>query len=471
LRVFNKKIIIIVFLVLIFFAGIIALTQENDDMLPDIDSEEIESLLDIDFNPEMDEWIRPARWFRSNKGGMALEEMQSRFAALRGEYALAINYVSNEEIPEYLSFYYDENYYVEVRILYNKGEQIRTQWIFRDEKLNTRLNAVFIEPELETESEEESGNNEEIAQIIAEEETENLEQAAVAAPVAEEEAAIAGVAAVAEEEAAAVASAVAAVAETEEEEQENEYEDEKIVIIKDIKSRKGFIEIFDENLFLTSEYMFFEDGRTTKTEYELKDNLLVNAVYSISDNNDNYKTTYTDYYRYNRSLSLRNIERIFHNDEILEDPVTIAFPRHIMEAVKTGIIANEKLNLYPDFFGDIFVGIGSKMIFDIDNRGRILGQTLYDDADKLLWVIKNTWKDNRIVMTTKTEGETILSAEYAYNSGGDRINEKNLKNGVLERIVYTEGDTEIEELYMNNAVVLRAVWEDGRKISEIRVRN
>jgi hypothetical protein len=149
----------------------------------------------------------------------------------------------------------------------------------------------------------------------------------------------------------------------------------------------------------------------------------------------------------------------------------VTFPRRILDAVKKGIIVNERLNLYPDFFGDIFVSIGSKMIFDIDDRGRILGQIFYDNDDNVLWTIKNTWKENRIVMTTKIEGETVLTAEYAYNANGDRINEKNLKNGVLERVVYMEGDAEIEELYMNNAVVLRAVWEDGRKISEARVRN
>jgi hypothetical protein len=425
----NKKLIIIVVLVLIFFAGIIALTQEADNVLPDIDSEETESLLEIDFNPETDEWIRSARWFRSNKGGMALEEMQSRLAALRGEYALAINYVSNETIPEYLFPYYDKSYFVEIRTLYKNGEQTRTQWIFRDEKLNTRLNAVFMEPESETEDEEESANNEETAQIITdEEETESLAQV-------------------------------------------SDDEEEEIVIIKDIKNKKGFIEIFDENLFLTSEYMFFEDGKITKTEYALKNNLLISAVYSVSDNNDNYKTSYIDYYRYNRSLSLRNIERIIQNNGILEAPVTVTFPRRIMDAVKTGIIINEKLNLYPDFFGDIFANIGSKMIFDIDDRGRILSQTFYDEVDNLLWVIQNTWKDDRIVTTTKTEGKTILTAEYAYNSDGDRITEKNLKNGVLEKIVHMEGNIEIEELYMNNVVVLRAVWEDGRKISETRVRN
>jgi hypothetical protein len=33
-----------------------------------------------------------------------------------------------------------------------------------------------------------------------------------------------------------------------------------------------------------------------------------------------------------------------------------------------------------------------------------------------------------------------------------------------------EGTREIEELYMDGVVVLQAVWEDGRKISETRMR-
>jgi hypothetical protein len=437
----SKKIILIVFLVLIFFAGIIALTQEADDELPDIDSEEAEFSLDYEFDQDND-WIRPARWFRSNSGGMALEEMQSRFSALRNQYALAINYVSKDELPEYLFTYFDEEYNVEVRILYNKGEQIRAQWILRDEKGNTRLNAVFLEPEPEPEIiEKEHIFIKETVELITdnenetEAETENL-----------------------------------ARAEDEDEEEESQ-EEEKIVINKDIKKRRGFIEIFNEDLFLTSEYRFFEDGRTEKTEYELKNNLLLNAVYLMSDNAGDFKTYYTDYYHYNRSLSLRSIERIFQKDGMLDDPITIAFPRRIMDSIKKDIFISEKLNLYPEFFEDDFISAASKMIFNTDNRGRILGQTLYDEEDEIIWTIQNTWHGNRIVKTSKKEGDTVLTAEYAYNSGGDRILERDFRNGVLERVVSTKGDTEIEELYMNNAVVLRAVWEDGRKISETRVIN
>jgi len=451
LRVFNKKIILIVFLVMIFFAGIIALTQENDEVLfPKIEPKAAESLVDYsikEFKRNKDDWSKPARWFRSNSAGMALEEIESRFKALRNEYALAINYASDEEIPEYLSSYFDESYYVEVRNLYKNGEQIKTQWIFRDENGNTRLSAVFFEPEPELEPKKKSAGNEQTAQIISEEETETAQTEA-------------------EEE---IKTAQAEV--EEEKEKEEESGEEKAVIVKDIKNRNGFIEIFDEKYFLKSEYKFYEDGRVEKIEYTIKNDLLVNAEYFESAKNDNnFKTSFIDHYRYNRSFSLRNIERVF-KDEMTNAPAKASFPRRIMDSVKAGLVISERINLYPDFFGNIFVKEGYKMKFNIDDKGRILGQTLFDKEDKLVWTIQNTWKDNRIVSTVKTEGETILAAEYTYNRDGERIVEKNVKNGVLERVVSIDGEKEIEELYMNNAVVLRAVWEDGRKISETRVRN
>jgi len=442
LRVSSKKIIFIVIPVLILFGGIIALTQETDEVLPDIESEETDLSPGFEFNKDGDGWIRPARWFRSNSGGMALEETQSRFSALRNQYALSINYVSNEELPEYLLPYFDEKYRTEVRILYKNGEQIRTQWILRDENGNTRLNAVLIEPEPEPDIKEDV-IMEEITELVTaeEKETEGLTSA-----VDEEF--------------------------KEDEFKEKESKEEAKKIIKNIKKRKGFIEIYNENLFLTSEYRFFEDGKTEKTEYTLKDNLLVSAAYLMSDNNgDGFTKSYIDYYRYNRSLYLRRIERIFQRDGVSDDPVIIAFPKRIMDSIKKDVFISEKINLYPDFFEDDFINAGFKMIFDTDDRGRILGQTLYNDEEKVIWTIKNTWKDNRIVKTVKTLDDKVLTAEFAYNSGGEKILEKDYKNGVLERVVTTEGNTEIEELYMNNAVVLRAVWEDGRKISEIRVKN
>ena len=430
MRVSSKKILLIVIPVLILFGGIIALTQESDEVLPDI--EETEVVLDYKFN-QKDDWIKPTRWFRSNSGGMALEEMQSRFAALRGKYALAINYVSNEELPDYLLPYFDEKYRVEVRILYKEGEQIRTQWILRDEKGDTRLNAVFVEPESKTDIEEETVT-EEKKELVKEEEKENE-----------------------------------SLAQGEDKESK---EEAKVVINKDIKKRKGFIEVYNENLFLTSEFKYLEDGRIEKTEYTLNNNLLINANYSVSGNDkNNFKMSHVDYYRYNRSFYLRGIERIFHKEGVLTDPFLIAFPKRIMDSIEKSVVIGEKINLYPDFFEGEYVNDGFKMIFDTDDRGRITAQTLYDDENNVVWNIKNTWKNNRIVKTIKTEGGTVLTAEFTYNSDGDKILERDIKNGVLERVVITEGNTEIEELYIDNVVVLRAIWEDGRKISETRVRN
>jgi hypothetical protein len=110
------------------------------------------------------------------------------------------------------------------------------------------------------------------------------------------------------------------------------------------------------------------------------------------------------------------------------------------------------------------------MVFTTDERGRILTQTMLDDGDTELWVIRNTWSGERIVSSLKIEGEDERLAEYEYNEAGDRILERNSRNEVLERLVRSEGKTEVEELYMNGKPVLRAVWEDGRKISEERVR-
>jgi hypothetical protein len=59
--------------------------------------------------------------------------------------------------------------------------------------------------------------------------------------------------------------------------------------------------------------------------------------------------------------------------------------------------------------------------------------------------------------------------EYEYNKAGDRIEEKNYRNEVLERTVRKEGETEVEVLYMKEKPILRAVWEEGRKISEERI--
>lgn len=76
----------------------------------------------------------------------------------------------------------------------------------------------------------------------------------------------------------------------------------------------------------------------------------------------------------------------------------------------------------------------------------------------------------RILRQTITEGSNVKITEYEYNGAGDRIAQRDFNNGILERQVLINGNTEIEELFMNGVLVLRAHWENGRKISEERIR-
>ena len=245
----HKNVFPIMILISLLLVGLVALTQESDnfdpvpgvrfipDIEPDKPAAETENNGNISGYPEfadnVPEWVMSARWFRSNAGGMALEETPSRTAALRNKYALAVDFIRREELPEYLAEYHNNNYFIEKRALYEDGEEMRRQWIFRDNSGITRLIAVFSEPE-----------------------NDNAKNAEA---------------------------------------------DEK-------KIRDGFIEIFNENGFIISEYRFFDDGRINKNEFNYNNGLIISASAMLWEENENggeYAQIYIDYYRYNRSLFLR----------------------------------------------------------------------------------------------------------------------------------------------------------------------
>jgi len=461
-----KKIIpLTVFVLLLMFAGFIALTQELDETLTEEEDQEIEDIIAEEEEEEDTKqgigWIRPIRWFRSNAGGMALEEAHSRFVALRYEYALAIDSAHHDELPEDMLEFYIGELFPEVRMLYRNTKLIRTQWILRDEKGTTRVNAVFIEPKEEPPSIIEYTQEEPEIEYEAEEEQEIIAEH----PQEEPEEIVVHPAEDREEDTEIAAE------HHEEEVIEIAEETKTIIVIEEsapqVPQISGFIELFDENSFLTTEYRFYVSGNKLKIEYEVNKNLLIGARFFIWENDD-YVLSFRDFYRYNRALSLRSVERVFYRDMTV--PVLIAFPRHLMDAVKDDFLTGQRINVYPEFFGDIFLHIDSRIVFNSDERGRTLKQTLYNDRDEVIWVIDNIWQGDRIVSTEMTEGNTILLAEFEYDSKGDKIQERNFRNGNLERIVYTENKIDIEELYFNNILVLRAVWEDGRKISETRMR-
>jgi hypothetical protein len=466
--------------ILFLFVGIIARTQEEPFQVNDLprnnEETEAEPVIQNNFTAvtirEIPSWVRPARWFRSNSGGMPLEEIKSKTAALRGQYALVIDFTSSEDLPEYLSGYYDENYFIEIRTLFKDGEESRVQWIFRDENYGARLVAVFIEPEQEAEQEDKE-----------------------AAPAGNETAgeAVVSVAAAAEDDTPVNADVIQNTdgggGETAEVRGDVENKEKDSEIVKKTVKRHGpaggFIEIYDEKYHLTTEYRYSEKGENSRIEYSYNNGVKVGSrTFLWDDDGEDYVLAYTDYYRYNRSSFLRAVERVFLTDQVIttaenvigdgdtaNNTVKISFPQNILAAARNSSFTGERFNEYPEFFGGFSVTEGSKLIYSTDKNGKVLEQTLVkeDGEQTVIWKIENTWSGDRIVKITKTEGETVYLAEYEYNKNGDRILERNIKDGVLERVVRSEGKTDIEELYQDDKLVLKAVWEDGRKISESRV--
>jgi YD repeat-containing protein len=401
---------IIPFIILLMFAGIFAITQE----LPVTDESSGASVPmlsnDLPYNYQEDaeespsDWIilDPPRWFRSNAGGMALEETPSRLAALRNKYALVIDHVLPAELDSRLLQFYQSGYTVEVRVLFEQGTESRKQWLLRDTSSNVRLNAVYRK-------QDEPGIDSENTDTPVNSETESV----------------------------------------------------------------GFIEVFNEHGRITGDYWLYKNGGETLTEYFYNDNMLVNAVTQTKDADDangEYRKIYTDNYRYNRSFSLRRVERLYHG-LVEAEPIYLLFPSRILDAVSDADFIKEKLTPDSEFLGSVFADDGYRIIYDTDSRGRILTQTMTNEDGETVWVTKNTWSGDRIISILKIESDEEKLTEYEYDSEGKRVVQRDIHNGILERIVYIKGENETEELFMDGVVVLRAYWENGRKILEERVRH
>jgi hypothetical protein len=122
-----------------------------------------------------------------------------------------------------------------------------------------------------------------------------------------------------------------------------------------------------------------------------------------------------------------------------------------------------------DVILDSDVKPGDRVVYATDERGKVLTETRRDAEGEIRGEIRNTWAGDRLKAVEWKAGEDERRTEYEYDSGGDRIMERNYNKGILERTVRQENGREIEELYMNGVVILRAIWEKGRKISEERV--
>jgi hypothetical protein len=466
-------------------AGSLAITQESsantEGSEPPADGDTAALVPENEEEPEPFEpfpgWVTPARWYRSNSGGMMLEEIPSRLAAMRNEYALVSDFIEQDELPEILLPYYD-GHYIEIRVLYRNREELRRQWIFRDANGLYRLVAVFMEAENDSPKTDEAATSDTLADEAAPPaEDDSAGSAASDADVEKvaDNATTGGTEAAngtpgGDAEKVADNAPAAAGAETvDEKDGETASAEHRVAAYRNLS---GFIEIYGDNFLLEREIVFFGEDDVRETEYVYNKGTLIRteaAQSSRADSGENAQKIYTDNYRYHRSGSLRSVERTYH-ERLEGENAILRFAHRVLDAAATSMFQTEQVFLSTEFFDEYSVESEQKTIFTTDERNRILTQTLLDSDGEAIWVIRNIWSGDRIASSLKTEGEDQKLNEYEYNGNGDIVTERNFHNGILQRQMRIEGNREIEELYMNGVVVLRAVWEDGRKVSEQRVR-
>ncbi|MDR0472094.1 MAG: hypothetical protein LBH43_00220 [Treponema sp.] len=357
-------------------------------------------------------WAEEDIWYRSNKSGLAMERLFSRLAALRGEYALRVRNISLREMPELLRSYYNAAYLIEERILYEKGEEVRRQWIFRDQRGATRLNASFTQGFFSS---------------------------------------------------------------------WNKYNEEDEPDAKDSgKSRSGFIEIYNQDRYITEERIFARDGSESLIQFYYSNNILIRAEMRLwfdppeSDEEmpgGDFVLQAVDYYRYTRSSSLRAVERVYHT-AVPEDKnrFRVSFPALNMRNTPAIDFDRQHASYNVGSQEDLGILQGDKVTYITDSRVRVLREIHRDEEDNIIAEVENTWKEDRLAVVRITAEGKERVFEFDYDSEGKRIMERNYNNGILERTVRSQENRDIEELYMNGAAVLRAVWEDGKKISEERIR-
>jgi YD repeat-containing protein len=380
-------------------------------------------------------------WYRSNASGLTLERVPSRAAAMRNEYCLSVRNAGVEELHELLRAYYDPSFLIELRILHENGAESRRQWIFRDGEGTARLNA--------------SGGG-------------------------------------------------------------------GLFGGEDSGEKRGFVEVYNEGGFIAEERQFHGDLSESLIRFFYNRDTLVRAETRIKEapveeagaedpqsgegerddaSPDNgadaadaaaaeqpaedaaeqpaeqpieekdeygYILMTTDFYRYTRSRSLRAVERVYHSAG--NEPLRIPFPSLNPGFSRELVFVNPGIAYSSEFLQDVIVPEGGRVIYTTDSRGRVLAEQRLDEEENVIAEIRNTWSENRLLSVLYTAGDDERLTEYEYDGDGNRIVERNYNKGVLERVVRSDGERDVEELFMNGVLILRALWEEGRKISEERVR-
>ncbi|MDR2783162.1 MAG: hypothetical protein LBB48_04880 [Treponema sp.] len=384
-------------------------------------------------------------WYISNAAGLALSPAPSRIVALRNDYCLGMAIISWTLLPPDVVVYYKSSYIVDSRTLYEKGKPKRQQWVFRDDKGMSRLTAV---------ADVKDGKSTLVC----------IEQYNESHFLMEERQF------------------------SEEERSATVFFYEKSLLVRSETRVETFFTIEPEPAVDDGEDdadggdgsgqhtdARTESGETAGTGTEDAEGEAAAAAPAEPQKEWRETSFWTDYYYYSRSYSIRGVKRIIHAGA--QQALTISFPQlkprpeFDRNFVRPGAAHNSNF-LNEPLSGDSV----SEVTYTIDDKGRTLAESRYDEAGTLISEVKNNWTRDRLASVEwrsfNGEGDVLERrlTEYEYDSKDDRVMERNYVNGVLERTVRTEGRQEIEEVHMDGKVVLRIVWEDGQKIKEERVR-
>ena len=348
------------------------------------------------------------RWYRSNSAGMTLEVIPSRAAAMQQEFSLLVRSASARELPPVVLPHFNGAYGIELRALYEEGRASRFQWIFRDSRGMTRVTAAGR------------------GSLFA---TRPLD------PLF--------------------------------------YYDEE-------DRTSGIIELRNNEGDVTREFQFNEDHSEWDFRYFHRDGILVRAEIwfreppaPVSYDDDSpppapnaFTLVFTDLYRYTRSGSLRAIDRTLHAGAERE---RLSFPRLGPGAsLGENLISHGGAHTAEHFVG-VQAAFGITISYNLDIRGRILGETWRNEDGEIIGELANTWVGDRLQSALwRAPGDERLT-EFDFDDEGYRVAERNFRNGVLERSVTSREGLDIEEVFMNGMLVLRAVWENGIRISEERI--
>ena len=314
-------------------------------------------------------------WYVSNAGGMALEPAFSRFA-IRGKYALSVGTAEEADIPDPLRKYYDPAFRIELRCLYEDGLITRRQWTFRDDRETARLAAVieddgsgFIEiynaDKLIAESHQIAADGSDyISYYYYNRGFLIRAETRLFTPLGEEDAR-----APPEDQAPSAAEVPPP-------------------------------SVFEAPAPSASDVEGIEAVPVPRA-------LGLPPTEPIVTGAGTEEPVWTDFYRYTRANALRSVERHYISAPLEgRETERMRFPQLIIGVAAEHEFIRPASALSPEFFSDVIVNSGDRILYNTDARGRVLSEVRRDEDDNIIGEIINTWSGDRLVSVVwKSEEE------------------------------------------------------------------